>query len=43
MPFKSKGGLIYCSDFISLEKRLVISQKDAQEIIYLGGPQKTPY
>jgi len=43
MPLKSKGGLIYCSDFISLEGRLVISQKDAREIIYPGGPQKTPY
>jgi hypothetical protein len=43
MPFKSKGGLIYCSDFISLEGRLVIGQKDAWEIIYPGGPQKTPY
>jgi hypothetical protein len=43
MPLKSKEGLIHCSDFISLEERLVISQKDAQEIIYPGGPQKTPY
>jgi hypothetical protein len=43
MPFKSKGGLIYYSDFISLEKRLVIGQKDAQEIIYLSGSQKTSY
>jgi hypothetical protein len=43
MPFKSKEGLIYCSDFISLKRRLVIGQKDAQEIIYSSGPQKTPY
>jgi hypothetical protein len=38
MPLKSKGGLIHCSDFISLKGRLIIGQKDAQEIIYLGGP-----
>jgi hypothetical protein len=25
MPSKSKGGLIHCLDFISLEERLVIS------------------
>jgi hypothetical protein len=37
MPFKSKGGLIHVSDFISLEGRLTIDQKDAQEIIYPGG------
>jgi hypothetical protein len=43
MPLKSKRGLIHCSDFISLKERLVISQKDAQEIIYLNSPQKTPY
>jgi hypothetical protein len=43
MPSKSKGGLIHCSDFISLKGRLVIGQKDAREIIYPGGPQKTPY
>jgi hypothetical protein len=43
MPLKSKGWLIYCSDFISLKGRLVISQKNAREIIYLGGSQKTPY
>jgi hypothetical protein len=43
MLFKSKGGLIHCSDFISLKERLVIGQKDAREIIYPGGSQKTPY
>jgi hypothetical protein len=43
MPFKSKKGLIYCLDFISLKERLVIGQKDAWEIIYPGGPQKTLY
>ena len=43
MPLKSKGGLIHCSDFISLEGRLVIGQKDARQIIYSGGPNKTPY
>jgi hypothetical protein len=36
MPFKSKGGLIHMSDFISLKGRLTISQKDAREIIYPG-------
>ena len=43
MPLKSKGGLIYCSNFISLEGRLTIGQKDARKIIYPGGPSKTPY
>jgi hypothetical protein len=43
MPSKSKGGLIHCSDFISLEGRLSISQKDARKIIYPGGPQKIAY
>jgi hypothetical protein len=43
MPLKSKESLIHCSDFISLEERLVIGQKDAQEIIYLRRPQKTLY
>ena len=43
MPSKSKGGLIHYSDFISLEGRLIISQKDARKIIYPGGSQKTPY
>ena len=43
MPSKSKGGLIYCSDFISLEGRLTFGQKDAQKIIYPGGPQKVAY
>ena len=43
MPSKSKGGLIYCSDFISLKKRLIIGQKDARKIIYLGGSQKIAY
>ncbi|PVH69714.1 hypothetical protein DL98DRAFT_379349, partial [Cadophora sp. DSE1049] len=43
MPSKSKGGLIHCSDFISLEGRLSIGQKDARKIIYPGGPQKIPY
>jgi hypothetical protein len=43
MSFKSKEGLIYCSDFISLKERLVIGQKDAREIIYSSGSQKTPY
>ena len=43
MPSKSKGDLIYCSDFISLEGRLVIGSKDARKIIYPGGPQKTAY
>ena len=43
MPSKSKGGLIYCSDFISLEGRLTIGQKDARKIIYPGGPQKNAY
>jgi hypothetical protein len=38
MPSKSKEGLIHCSDFISLEGRLIIGQKDAQKIIYPGGP-----
>jgi hypothetical protein len=36
MPFKSKEGLIHVFDFISLERRLIIGQKDAQEIIYPG-------
>ena len=43
MSSKSKGGLIHCSDFISLKGRLIIGQKDAREIIYSGGPQKTLY
>jgi hypothetical protein len=43
MPSKSKGGLIHCSDFISLEGRLTIGQKDARKIIYPGGPQKNAY
>jgi hypothetical protein len=43
MLLKSKKGLIHYSDFISLKKRLVISQKDAWEIIYSSGLQKTPY
>ncbi|PVH67303.1 hypothetical protein DL98DRAFT_603364, partial [Cadophora sp. DSE1049] len=43
MPLKSKGGLIHCSDFISLEGRLVIGLRDARQIIYPGGPNKTPY
>lgn len=43
MPLKSKEGLIHVSDFISLEGRLIIGQKDAREIIYPDGPQKTPY
>jgi len=43
MPSKLKGGLIYCSNFISLEGRLVIGSKDARKIIYPGGPQKTAY
>ncbi|PVH68112.1 hypothetical protein DL98DRAFT_633755 [Cadophora sp. DSE1049] len=43
MPSKSKGGLIHCSDFISLEGRLSIGQKDARKIIYPGGPQKIAY
>jgi hypothetical protein len=43
MPLKSKEGLIYCSDFISFKERLVIGQKDAREIIYPSGPQKTAY
>jgi hypothetical protein len=37
MLSKSKGGLIYVSDFISLEERLIIDQKNAQEIIYFDG------
>ena len=41
MPSKNKGGLIHVSDFISLEGRLAIGQKDAREIIYPGG--QTPY
>ena len=43
MPFKSKEELIYYSDFISLEGRLVIGQKDARETIYPGELQKTLY
>jgi hypothetical protein len=43
MPSKSKGGLIHYPDFISLEGRLIIGQKDARKIIYPGGPDKTPY
>jgi hypothetical protein len=43
MPFKSKEGLIHYSDFISLKEGLVIGQKDAREIIYPSGSQKTPY
>jgi hypothetical protein len=37
MPSKSKEGLIYCSDFISLKERLIIGQKDARKIIYPEG------
>jgi hypothetical protein len=40
MPSKSKEGLIHVSDFISLEERLTISQKNAQEIIYLSNNVK---
>jgi hypothetical protein len=43
MPSKSKGGLIHCSDFISLKGRLSIGQKDARKIIYPGVPQKIAY
>jgi hypothetical protein len=43
MPFKSKEGLIHCFNFISLKGRLTIGQKDAQKIIYPGGPQKNAY
>ena len=43
MPSKSKRGLIHVSDFISLEGRLTIGQKDARKIIYPGGPQKVEY
>jgi len=43
MPLKSKGGLIHYSDFISLEGRLTISQKNTRKIIYPGSPLKTPY
>jgi len=43
MSLKSKEGLIYCSNFISLEGRLIIGSRDARQIIYPGGPNKTPY
>ena len=43
MPLKSKGGLIHCSDFISLEWMLMNGSRDARQIIYPGGPNKTPY